>query len=75
MPIMAVEISLSDQQLAYERNAYTLFALLGDVGGFNAAILIFPGYIMSFYSARMYQSSVNSDMPTRKRARKQSNRR
>ncbi len=38
-----------------ERSKYTVFVLLGDVGGFNGAIMILPAYLMSFYSEKMYQ--------------------
>ena len=55
LPILEMNITLSDQMMTAERSQYSFFTLLGDVGGFNGAIIIFPAYIMSFYSSRMYQ--------------------
>ena len=43
----------------YSRTAYTFFILLGDVGGFNGAIIIFPAFVFSFYSASMYEKSLS----------------
>ncbi len=44
---------------------YTIFTLLGDIGGFNGAIMIFPAYLMSFYSSRMYQNEISEELPVR----------
>lgn len=51
---------MSERANTYERSAYTLLALLGDIGGFNGAIIILPTYLMSFYNPRMYQASLYS---------------
>ena len=56
-----------------ERNAYTLFTLLGDVGGFNGAIIIFPTYLMSWYASRMFVSSIAADMPMKKKKKHKAN--
>ena len=45
---------LADNKYIYERSVYTFFTLIGDVGGFNGAIIILPTFIMSIYSERMY---------------------
>ena len=60
LPGFNIEIKMSQRANAYERSAYTLLALLGDIGGFNGAIIILPTYLMSFYTPRMYQASVYS---------------
>ena len=39
---------------------------MGDVGGFNGAIIIFPSYLMSWYAARRFNSSIYEDMPIKK---------
>ena len=44
--------------------------LIGDVGGFNSAIILFPTFIMSFFSSRIFDSSVYSDMPKKKKYKK-----
>ena len=53
-----MRMRLSEKKMTAERSPYTFFILLGDVGGFNGAILIFPAYFMSFYSSSMYQQTV-----------------
>ena len=54
-PVATLEFRLSDKMRTHERQAYTLFTMLGDLGGFNSAIILLPSYLMSFYSARMYE--------------------
>ena len=49
-----------------ERSKYTFLILLGDLGGFNGAIMIFPVFIMSFYSERMYKKAIAGELPTRR---------
>ena len=43
--------------------------MLGDLGGFNSAIILLPSYIMSFYSSRMYEQSVFNEVPKKKKAK------
>ena len=40
--------------------------LLGDVGGFGGAILMFPTIFLSFISERMYRKAIAEDMPIKK---------
>ena len=49
---------LADNKYVYERSVYTFFALIGDVGGFNSAIIILPTFLMTIYSERMYQGAL-----------------
>ena len=37
-----VNLELANKMMTAERSKYTFFVLLGDVGGFNGAIMIFP---------------------------------
>ena len=53
-----IKFSLSENKHIYERDVYALFTLIGDVGGFNGAIVILPSFLMAIYSNRMYQSSI-----------------
>ena len=69
-----IEIRLSDRTNSYERSAYNFLTLIGDIGGFNGAIIILPTYLMSFYSSRMYQASVYSEMPVRSRKKRRETR-
>ena len=69
--------SLSKIQKSFSRKAYTFMELVGDVGGFNSAVVILPKIFMSFYSAKVYEKSISSQIPVRddnrKRRRNQSN--
>ena len=51
---MRIIINLDDRLINYEREAYTVFTLLGDLGGFNSAIIILPAYLLNIYSERMF---------------------
>ena len=55
-PSFYISIYLSSRKNEIERQVYSVFTLLGDFGGFNGAIVMFPSYHMSFYSARMFNS-------------------
>ena len=50
----SVTFLLAGNKYIYERSVYTFFTLIGDVGGFNSAIVILPTFIMSIYSEHMY---------------------
>lgn len=56
---------LSDTLYQSERQVYTLFTLIGDVGGFNAAVIILPAYLLSIYSDKMYKASIQKEIPVR----------
>ena len=45
---------------------YTVFTMIGDIGGFNGAIIILPMFLLSMYSGRMYSSSIQEEIPVRK---------
>ena len=55
-PLLDIIFTLADTRYKYERAPYTFFILLGDFGGFQGAIIILPGYLMSLYTSRMFQS-------------------
>ena len=65
-----IVIQLSANKYIYERSVYTFFMLIGDVGGFNAAIIILPTYVMAFYNKRMYEGSISEEIPARKSKKK-----
>ena len=66
LPEVEITIVLGDTMNEYSRKAYTFFTLLGDVGGFNGAIIIFPAFVFSFYSASMYAKSISDGTLVRK---------
>ena len=41
-------------------------ALIGDVGGFNGAMVLLPTYLMSYFSFIMYKWAVTEEMPVKK---------
>ena len=51
-----MKFKLSEINRSYERQAYTLIALLSDIGGFMDIIRLIPVLIMASYSERMYQA-------------------
>ena len=65
-----VTVSLSDNKYFSERKAYSLFTLLGDVGGFNGAIIILPVFLMSRYNESMYTAAIKQEIPIRKSQKK-----
>ena len=66
LPKFELYFILDNKKVESERSKYTFFILLGDLGGFNGAIMIFPAYVMSFYSSRMYQKAISGELPVRK---------
>ena len=40
--------------------------LIGDIGGFQGAIVLIPAFLLSFYTPKMYEASLLSDMPIKK---------
>ena len=57
---------LSDRKWIHERSAYTFMTLIGDVGGFNGAMVLLPTYLMSYFSFIMYKWAVTEEMPVKK---------
>ena len=56
----------------YERQSYTFMMMVGDIGGFNGAVIVIPTLFMSYYNSLMYQYEVTSEIPIKKkRSRKQ----
>ena len=61
-----IKFQLSEIIRTYERQVYTLIALLSDVGGFMDIIRLIPVIIMASYSERMYQAQIYSEIPKKK---------
>ena len=60
-----VKIELSDLFRSQERQVYTFMTMLGDVGGFNEAVIIFPSIIMAYFSERMYRKDIAGEIPVK----------
>lgn len=69
VPKLELSLELAATQRFAERQAYTFFTLLGDVGGFNGAIIMLPAYMMSWYSAKMFQDSLLQEIPVKTKRR------
>ena len=41
--------------------------LIGDVGGFNGAMVLLPTYLMSYFSFVMYKWAITEEMPVKKK--------
>ena len=65
-----VTLVLSDNKYFSERKAYKFFTLLGDFGGFNSAIIIFPIFLLSRYNSYMYNAAIMTEIPIRKLQKK-----
>ena len=70
LPHVSFKLTLSDNSITYKRDAFTIIQLIRSIGGFNGAIIIFPAYLMSIYSGRMFQSDIQKEIPVRRQSRK-----
>ena len=67
-PMLHIEFVLGNKKITYARQAYTLCEIVQDVGGFNAAIIVFPAMLMSTYASIMYEQAITTEIPTRRRS-------
>ena len=58
-PLLKFEIGMSNNKVIHLRQAYTLFDLLGDAGGFNGSIFMIASFLVAAYSARMYSYEIS----------------
>ena len=54
-------LELSKTMTSYERSPYTCLDLMGDFGGFNDGLYLVAGFLMSYYSSRMFQAAISQD--------------
>ena len=57
---------LADTSRTYEREVYSFMQALGDFGGFNDGIMLFPAILMSIYSNKMFLQSLFSLLPVKR---------
>ena len=65
-----LELVISNQKYEHERRFYTLMTLVEDIGGFQGAIILLPAFLMSFYSPKMFEASIASRMPVKKKRKR-----
>ena len=73
LPHTEIFIRLSDTKRSHERQVYTYMMLLGDFGGFNAAVLSIPAIFMGFYAEKMFKAAVLEEIPVKYKSDKNSN--
>jgi len=69
LPLFSVKFRLSPKTQNYERNVYTVLNMLGDIGGFNDALVIIctlltSQFVPAFFAADFIQSAFKLD-PTK----------
>ena len=75
LPSIDIRLRLSEKKTLYERQAYTLMILIGDIGGFAGAIIGLPAYFLSWYSNKMFSASIYKQLPVKDSKKKQQHRR
>ena len=66
LPTREIVMQMTNNKAFHVRHAYTMFDVLGDVGGFNGAVLSILSLFMGSYSSSVYFSQVSSEIPTLK---------
>ena len=66
-----LELVISNQKYEHKRKFYTFMTLVGDIGGFQGAIILLPAFLMSFYSPKRFEASIASEMPVKKKRMRQ----
>ena len=46
-PHIQILLELAETKYESQRQVYTFFTMIGDIGGFNGAIIILPAYLMT----------------------------
>ena len=62
-PRFEIFVQMTNKKLLHKREAYTLFNILEDFGGFSGSIIMVFGFLMSFYTERVYQDSISQELP------------
>ena len=70
LPKFKIVYRLSNVLHQSERKVYSVFTMIGDIGGFNGAIIILPSFILAQYSGRMFSSSIQEEIPVSKKSKK-----
>ena len=70
MPSVRINFELSDIKRTHTRKAFTWFQLLANIGGYNFTVKIIPTLLMSWYSSKMFQSSLYEELPVKKKKSK-----
>ena len=58
-PSFNIVIQMTNKKLLHSREAYTIFNILEDFGGFSGSIIMVFSFLMSFYSECVYQDSIS----------------
>lgn len=69
-PKFSLYLTISDTRYESERQVYTIFTMIGDIGGFNGAITILPAFFLAKYNSAMYIASISRDVKIRSKRKK-----
>ena len=58
-----VEFAMSNNKHIHERKSQTILNIVGDIGGFNDAILLLFGPLILIYSSKSFDLSVPKGQP------------
>ena len=67
LPRFVVDFRLANEKAYFERHVYSFFSFIGDLGGFVEAMIKFPAFLISLYTVRMYEASIYSELPVKKK--------
>ena len=62
-PYFNFTIEMSNNKVIITRQAYSVFDILGDFGGFNGSIFMILSTIFTAYSARIYHDQIAKEIP------------
>ena len=62
-----IHIHLSPIKHTYERSAFTLMMVLGELGGIYGAIVSIPSFFISHFIQNLFRSAVTDVMPVKPR--------
>ena len=64
-----ISIKLSPIKHEYERSAFTLMMVLGELGGIYGAIVSIPSLFISYFVQNLFMSAVTDLMPAKQKSR------
>jgi len=57
-----VQFRLNNRVRMYERRVYSLFDLIGDVGGFSEALYVVSMFVVSIFATKMFKAAQIRDL-------------
>ena len=60
--LLNIHLSLSNEEIHFERSVYTIFQMLSDCGGLNEILKTFGGLIVCYFSTILFYNSILSSI-------------